>query len=67
MGTESFMDLICAGCYCSSDCLCGIKRMITEICANCEHWIICKAEGVMPNDYCGNYVSVSDEETEDEQ
>ena len=41
--------------------------MITEICANCEHWIICKAEGVMPNDYCCNYVSVSDEETEDEQ
>lgn len=26
-----------------------------ELCCNCAHWTICKAEGVMPNDYCGQY------------
>ena len=35
-----------------------------ELCCNCAHWIICKAEGVMPNDYCGLYQS---EQTTKEQ
>lgn len=26
-----------------------------ELCCNCAHWTVCKAEGVMPNDYCGQY------------
>ena len=38
--------------------------MYVEICANCAHWIICKAEGALPNDYCGLYQS---EQTTDEQ
>ena len=26
-----------------------------ELCCNCAQWTICKEEGVMPNDYCGQY------------
>ena len=26
-----------------------------ELCCNCAQWDTCKAEGVLPNDYCGMY------------
>ena len=28
-----------------------------ELCCNCAQWDTCKAEGALPNDYCGMYVS----------
>jgi len=34
--------------------------MYTEICANCGDWEKCKAEGALPNDYCGKYYSCMD-------
>ena len=26
-----------------------------ELCCNCAQWDTCKAEGALPNDYCGQY------------
>ena len=37
-----------------------------ELCCNCAQWDTCKAEGALPNDYCGMYQPMFATEEEEE-